>query len=150
MINSANTSFANDKVYTYYGVSESIVKGKYTEDEWNAFYESTLEPLAISWSQEFSYKIFSQREIDFGNAVAFVADRLSYMSTSSKINMINAVKELGVLKKGQISEILNIESPPDADEYLQSLNYVNSKIASEYQLGYIKKPKEEGGEPTNE
>jgi HK97 family phage portal protein len=146
MINSTNTAYANEKVFQYFGVCEAVIKGKYTEDEWNAFYESVLEPLAIQFSQEFTYKIFSQREIDFGNSIVFVADRLSYMSTQSKISMITAVKELGVLNKGQLADILNIDAPPDAEEYLQSLNYVNSKIASEYQLGYIKKPKEEGGE----
>lgn len=56
------------------------------------------------------------------------------MSMTSKVNMINAVKDLGVLTKGMIADILNLESPPDADKILQSLNYVDSNIANQYQL----------------
>ena len=36
-----------DKVYSYFGVNEAIIKSRYREDEWNAFYESVLEPLAV-------------------------------------------------------------------------------------------------------
>jgi len=34
-----------DAVFRYFGVNENIIMGNYTEDEWNAFYESTIEPL---------------------------------------------------------------------------------------------------------
>ncbi|MBR0599041.1 phage portal protein [Sinanaerobacter chloroacetimidivorans] len=146
LVDDKNTALAKDKVYTYFGVSEGIVKGKYTEDEWQSFYESVLEPLAISFSQEFTAKIFTQREIDFGNTVVFIADRLSYMNTKSKIDMIVAVKELGVLNKGQLAEILNLSPPPDAEEYLQSLNYINSKIANQYQLNNGKEGEKVDGE----
>jgi len=146
LVDDKNVALAKDKVYTYFGVSEGIVKGKYTEDEWQSFYESVLEPLAIQFSQEFTAKIFTQREIDFGNTVTFIADRLSYMNTKSKIDMIVAVKELGVLNKGQLAEILNLPPPPDAEEYLQSLNYVNSKIANQYQLNSGKKGEKVDGE----
>ena len=53
---------------------------------------------------------------------------------TSKVNMINSVKDLGVLTKGMIADILNLETPPDADKILQSLNYVDSNIANQYQL----------------
>ena len=47
------------KIYNYLGLTESIVNSSYTEDEYAAFYESTLEPIAIALSQEFTAKVFN-------------------------------------------------------------------------------------------
>ena len=134
LVDDKNSKLVNEQVYTYFGVNENIVKGTYTEDEFTAFYEGILEPLALQLSQEFNFKLFSQREINFGNEVVFVADKLSYMSMTSKVNMINSVKDLGVLTKGTIADILNVERPADADKILQSLNYIDTSIANQYQL----------------
>jgi HK97 family phage portal protein len=134
LVDDKNSKLVNEQVYTYFGINENIVKGTYTEDEFTAFYEGILEPLALQLSQEMNAKLFSQREIGFGNEVVFVGDKLSYMSMTSKVNMINAVKDLGVLTKGTIADILNIERPADADKILQSLNYIDTSIANQYQL----------------
>jgi hypothetical protein len=134
LVDDKNSKLVNEQVYTYFGVNENIVKGTYTEDEFTAFYEGILEPLALQISEEMNAKLFSQREIGFGNEVVFVGDKLSYMSMTSKVNMINAVKDLGVLTKGTIADILNIERPADPDTILQSLNYIDTSIANQYQL----------------
>src|SRR5690606_30100703 len=41
MINAAQMKELRDSVFRYFGVNENIVMGNYTEDQWNAFYEST-------------------------------------------------------------------------------------------------------------
>jgi hypothetical protein len=134
MIDDKNSKLANEQVYTYFGLNEDIIKGTYDENKFQAFYEGVLEPLSLQLSQELNAKLFSQRELSFGNEIVLVSDKLSYMSMTSKVNMINSVKDLGVLTKGMIADILNLESPPDADKILQSLNYVDSNIANQYQL----------------
>lgn len=35
------------KIYDYLGVSEAIVNSSYDENQWAAFYESVIEPLAL-------------------------------------------------------------------------------------------------------
>lgn len=134
LIDKDNTDLVNKQVYTYFGLNEDIINGTYTENEFQAFYEGTLEPIAIQLSQELNSKLFTTNEINFGNEIVLVSDKLSYMSIASKIQMIDSVKDLGVLTKGTIADILNIERPPDADKILQSLNYVDTNIANEYQL----------------
>lgn len=141
-----NYTIVADKIYHLFGINKNIVIGKYTEDEWQAFYESILEPLAIQWSQEFTTKLFTSRELEVGNEVMFIANRLAHMNTKSKIDVVTTIKELGIASKGTIAEILNLPIPPDKDEILQSLNYINSKIANEYQLDLKKK----GGEDNTE
>src|SRR5690606_36291386 len=41
MVNAAQMKELRDAVFRYFGVNENIVMGNYTEDQWNAFYEST-------------------------------------------------------------------------------------------------------------
>ena len=134
LVDKDNTNLINEQIYRYFGVNEDILTGKFTENEFQAFYEGKLEPLAIELSQEFNAKLFSSKQIGFGNEIVLVGDKLSYMSINSKVQMINSVKDLGVLPKRTITDILNLESPPDADKILQSLNYVDTNIANEYQL----------------
>ncbi len=134
MVDDKQMALVKDKIYSYFGISESIIKGTYSENEWQAFYEGVLESLAIQLSQELTAKLFTSREIGFGNEIIFVTDRISYMSTASKISMINAVKDLGIITKGTLCDILNIERPSDADTIMQSLNYIDISIANQYQL----------------
>ncbi len=137
-INDKQTALVNQSVYSYFGLNEKIINGTYSEAEFQAFYEGVLEPLALKLAEELSYKLFTQRQIGFGNEVVLVGDKLSYMSMTSKVSMINSVKDLGVLTKGSIADILNIERPPDADTILQSLNYIDTNIANQYQLNQSK------------
>ena len=80
-------AFARDNLYKYFGVSEEIVSGKFKEEEYQAFYESVIAPIAIKLSQEFTEKIFTPKERGFGNAIVFEGNRLAYMSTASKVKI---------------------------------------------------------------
>lgn len=143
LVDNDSTNSAKTKIYNYFGISEKIVTGGFSDTEYQAFYESILETLAISFEQEFSAKIFSQRELDFDNKIAFIGDRLSYLSTDAKVKMTLALKELGVLNGDTLCNIFNLPSIPNGNIYLQSLNYVNKDIADQYQLGKEKTGGEE-------
>ena len=41
------TKEIDKKILSYFGISDGIVQSNYTEDEWNAFYESVLEPILL-------------------------------------------------------------------------------------------------------
>lgn len=150
LVDDASANSAKKKIYDYFGISEKIVTGTFSEDDYNSFFESVLEPLSIQWSLEFTSKIFSQRELDFGNEIAFISDRLSYMSVNSKVRMFTALKELGIINKESTANIFNLPIPPDKDTYLQSLNYVDTKIVNEYQLGEQKAGGEEEDDKTKQ
>ena len=126
------------KIYNYLGLTESIVNSSYTEDEYAAFYESTLEPIAIALSQEFTAKVFNDREQAFGNSIVFESGRLQFTSNKTKVSLIAQLAPYGLLTINQALEILNLPSVPDGDKRLQALNMIDQSIATEYQLG--KKP----------
>jgi hypothetical protein len=134
IIDSDNVALSQDKICNYFGMSSKILKGEFSESEWQAFYEQVIEPLAVQFSEEFSYKLFSPTEISFGNTVEFIGDNLSYVSVDSKTKMFVALKELGVLRKGDICKIFNLPTPPDPDRVLESLNFMDSTKITDYQL----------------
>ncbi len=123
------------KIYDYLGVSEAIVNSSYNEEQWAAFYESTLEPIAVQMSLEFTRKIFNEREQAFGNTIIFESGRLQFSSTKTKVNLIAQLIPYGLLTINQALEILNLPGVEDGDKRLQTLNVVDSLKANQYQLG---------------
>jgi len=134
-IDSEQLQAAKTKIYEYLGISEKIANSTYNEDEWAAFYESVIEPIAIQLSLEFTDKIFTPREQAFGNSVLFEANRLQFASTATKAALIKEVMPLGLLSINQALEILNMPGVPDGDKRIVSLNYVNADKADKYQMG---------------
>jgi len=135
------------KIYNYLGLTENIVNSSYTEDEYAAFYESTLEPIAIALSQEFTAKIFNDREQSYGNMIVFESGRLQFTSNKTKVNLIAQLAPYGLLTINQALEILNLPSVKDGDKRLQALNIIDQSIASQYQLG--KKPDKGGSDESD-
>ena len=123
-----------EKIYNYLGVSESIVNSSYDENTFAAFYESTIEPLATQMSLEFTRKIFSEREIAFGNEIVFESGRLQFTSNQTKVNLIKELMPYGLLSINQALEILNLPPVQDGERRLQTLNVVEASKATEYQL----------------
>lgn len=123
------------KVLSYFGLCEEIVQSKYTEDQWNAFYESVLEPISLQMSLEFTNKIFTSKEIYHGNEVIFTSNRLQYASNKTKIELIKSGNN--VVMVDEFREILNLEPLPDGkgQVLLQDLNHIDSDIANQYQVG---------------
>lgn len=128
------TQQVKNKIYDYLGVTEKIVNSSYTEDEFAAFYESTIEPFAVSLSMEFTSKIFTDREQAFGNSIMFESGRLQFTSNATKVNLIKEIMPMGLLSINQALEILNLPSIEGGEKRLQTLNVVDADRAIEYQL----------------
>ncbi|PEQ65546.1 phage portal protein [Bacillus cereus] len=122
------------KIYEYLGISDKIVNSTYSEDEWAAFYESVLEPLALQFSLELTDKLFTRREQVFGNSIIFEANRLQFASNATKTNIIKELMPLGLFTINQALEILNLPPVEDGDKRIQTLNVVNAEKADQYQL----------------
>lgn len=78
----------DNKILSYFGLNENIIQSKYNEDEWNAFYESVLEPIGIQMSLEFTDKIFTPTEKNYGHEIIFESNRLQYASNKTKIEIL--------------------------------------------------------------
>ena len=116
----------NRQICAYLGISSKIVSGEYTEDEFAAFYESIIEPFALQLSLECSRKC--------GADVRFTAERLDFASARTRISLLRNMMPLGVLTVNEARRLLSLPDVPDGDKRLQSLNYVHSDKADQYQL----------------
>ena len=88
-------------------------------------------------SYAFTNKIFSDEAIRKGNKIVFTANRLQYQSLDKKIRLLQQTLPYGIWSKDDVREILDLP-PIGGDEgakVLQSLNYVNTDKADEYQTG---------------
>lgn len=146
--NATQMNFAREDVYRYFGINEKIITGNYNENEWNAFYESVLEPLAVQMSLEFTDKIFTEREKGCGNEIVFATNRLQYASMPSKVSMVQALLPQGIITINEAREIFGFAAVDDGDERQVSLNFVKADKQNQYQVGdTVTKPKsKEGGE----
>ncbi|MBW5459010.1 phage portal protein [Clostridium sporogenes] len=123
-----------EKIYDYLGISESIVNSTYNEDEWAAFYESVIEPLAVQFSLELTDKIFTPREQAFGNSILLEANRLQFASNTTKTNILKELMPLGLFTVNQALEILNLPAVENGDRRVQTLNVVSTDIVDQYQM----------------
>lgn len=136
----------DNKLLSYYGINEAIVQSKYSEDEWNAFYESVLEPIGLQMSLEFTNKIFTATEIYHGNEIIFTSNRLQYASNNTKINLLRYANNLMMID--ELREVFNMEPLPNGEgqKVMQDLNHIDSNVANKYQVG----EENNEGDETNE
>ena len=127
----------NYNIFDYFGISEKIVDNSFTEEEWNAFYEGIIEARAIQMSYAFTNKIFKRQSIKDGHKIVFTANRLQYSTLTNKISLIKEAGALGLLTKDEAREIIELPQlgGEEGSKILQSLNYVDNKIANQYQGG---------------
>lgn len=135
MVDDKQMTVIEEKVFKYFNVNKNIIMSNYTEDQWNAFYENVIEPIAIQLSLEFSSKLFSDRAQGHGNEIIFEANRLQYASNTTKVSMVRDIMPLGILSKNEAREIFNLSPIEGGDEYIQTLNVVNAAKADQYQVG---------------
>ena len=110
-----------ERVYRYFGVNKKIITSDYTEDEYDAFYESRIEPFLIALSLELTRKIFSDREIAFGNEVWFESNRLQYSSAKTKISMV-ALVDRGLMTPNEYRALFNMAPYEGGDEFVLRLD----------------------------
>lgn len=133
-----------NNIYRYYGVNENILTSKAYGDEWEAFYESRIEPFLIALSLELTNKIFTDRERGFGNEIIFEANRLAYASTSTKMNMVNLI-DRGVLTINEYREILNL-SPVEGGD----IRVIRKEYTEAQNLNAVQEISREGGDAEDE
>ena len=135
--------FVQSKILDYFGVSEAVFTNSYDENEFNAFYESTIEPLAIQLSEAFSLGLLTENQLGRGEEIIFFSERLQYASWNTKVGAIEKLMGLGIMSLNESRNLLGLEPIEGGDRRLQSLNYVDADQANKYQVGEETQDKEE-------
>jgi HK97 family phage portal protein len=146
LIDADTLEFLNDKILNYFGVSSPIFSSNYSEDEFNSFYEQTIEPLAIQLSEAFSLGLLTDNEIKAGEQIVFYSERLQYASWNTKVTAIEKLMGLGIMSLNESRALLGLEPVENGDKRLQSLNYVDALKANQYQVGESEDLNNEGND----
>lgn len=135
-VNTSNQKTANymeqaefdKKIHRFLSCPAKICEGTATEDEIVSYIETRLEPLMLKIEQEMTVKCFSKTEFSFGNRIKVSYNKLENMTMKTKLEFINATRELGFVTKGMYGDLLGIDVPSEIrNEVLTSQNYIKSQ-----------------------
>lgn len=90
LLDATTLEFIDKKVFRWFGVSIPIVDGDYTAEQYEAFYQKTLEPIVKSFGQAFTKGIFTSHAAQgFKNQIVFYTKELIFMNTDQKIKLFD-------------------------------------------------------------
>lgn len=136
LVDADTLKFIDEKILRHFGVPLCILTGDYTKEQYEAFYQKTLEPLIISISQAFTRSLFTQREKSFGNKITLYPKDLIFMSTEQTLEMIRLLGDSGALYENEKRVAFGLKPLPElAGKRMMSLNYVDVEDAKKYQTG---------------
>lgn len=136
LVDEGTLKFIDEKILRHFGVSLPILTGDYTKEQYEAFYQKTLEPLIISFSQEFTKVLFTEGEKSHNNKVKLYAKDLIFMSIDQKINMVELLAPTGGMFENEKRVTFGLRPLPElVGKRYMSLNWIDATKANEYQTG---------------
>ncbi len=133
--------FIEGKVLKQFGTSLPILTGKFTEEEYQAYYERVIEPEIIGLGQAFSKTLFTVEELEAGHEIIFYGQKLLFTNTQNKIAVADILGNRGALTDNQLLELFGYPPFPGGDKRHKSLNFIDRDIANQYQMNQISKGK---------
>lgn len=138
LVDGNTLKFIDEKILRNFGVPLAILTGDYTKDQYEAFYQKTLEPIILSISQAFTKKLFTDREKAFGNKVCLYPKELIFMTVQQTLEMINTLAPTGGLFENEKRVALGLKPLPELEgKRFMSLNWIDAANADQYQVGKV-------------
>ena len=136
IVDEPTLKFIDEKILRNWGVPLSILTGDYTKEQYNAFYQKTLEPLIISISQAFTKKMFTSRERAFRNKIELYPKELIFMSVEQTIQMVTLLSNTGAMYENEKRVAFGLRPLPELEgKRFTSLNWIDANAANAYQVG---------------
>ena len=138
LVDEATLKFIDEKILRTWGIPLCILTGDYTKEQYEAFYQKSLEPLIRAFSQAFTKKMFTPRERSYGNEIKFYPEDLIFLTTTQKLELVNLLSPTGAIYENEKRAMFGLMPLPELEglRYM-SLNWVSADIAQDYQLGKI-------------
>lgn len=138
LVDKPTLEFIDSKILRNWGVPLCILSGDYTKEQYQAFFQSSLEPLIKTISLAFTKKLFTKREKAFGHRVELYPKDLIFMSVSQTLEMINILSPTGGLFENEKRTALGLRPLPELEgKRFMSLNWIDANKANEYQVGKV-------------
>lgn len=138
LVDQGTLKFVDEKILRNFGVPLAILTGDYTKEQYEAFYQKTLEPLIIAFSQAFTKKVFTEREKAFGNRVEFYPKALIFMTVQQTLELVNMLSQTGAMYENEKRVALGLAPLPELEgKRFMSLNWIDAQNADQYQVGRV-------------
>lgn len=138
LVDGDTLKFIDEKILRNWGVPLDILTGDFTKEQYEAFYQKTLEPLIIAISQAFTKKLFTDREKAFGNKVSLYPKELIFMTVQQTLEMINTLAPTGGLYENEKRVALGLKPLKELEgKRFMSLNWIDANNADQYQVGKV-------------
>lgn len=135
-VNRELMKFVVNIVYNYFGITEKIINNTATELEWEMFLKTSVEPIARQVEQEFTAKLFTKREQEFGNRLELDVFNLSISTLAAKTAYFNVAARQGVHNIDELREVVGYPPLPDGlgQMYRVTADTVDITKVNEYQM----------------
>lgn len=119
--NAAVTDRIIDRIYSFFNTNKKIVQSSWREDDWTAYYEAEIEPVAIQFGQVYSIRLFSRRERGCGNRIVFEASNLQCASLATKL-AFQAMVDRGAMLPNEWRATMNMGPIEGGDKPIRRLD----------------------------
>ena len=119
--NADHTDRTMARFYAAVNTNVKIVTSDFTEDEWNAYYESQVEPDVIQWGNEYTRKLFSRKKRSYGNYFVFESANLATASMATKLALREMV-DRGAMLPNEWRRVFNLAPIPGGDKPIRRLD----------------------------
>jgi HK97 family phage portal protein len=133
-IDAETLKFVENKILRWFGVSIPVLDGVYTDAEYSAFYNKTLELAVTALNQGFTMTLFSPTELSHGNEIVFYQNALELTDIKNKLAIMDTLGNRGAFSNNEARQLFGLPPIDGGDEYYTSLNFINVAIADQYQL----------------
>lgn len=136
LVDADTLKFIDEKILRNFGVPLAILTGNYTKEEYEAFYQKTIEPLVVHISNAFTKTLFTDREKAHHNKIKFYTKDLTFMTTTQVLEMVRLLGDSGALYENEKRIFFGLRPLPElTGKRMMSLNYVDINNADIYQIG---------------
>ena len=119
--NAAQMDRTTKRIFDLFNTNDAIVSSKYTEEQYNSYFDAEVEPVLIQLGGEYTRKLFTRRERVFGNESVFEASAWDSASISTKLNL-QAMVDRGALTPNEWRATLNLAPVPGGDDPIRRLD----------------------------
>lgn len=128
--NAAQMDRTVERIRSLFNTNGKIVQSNFTGDEWTAYYEQEIEPVAIDLNSNFTIRLFTRKQRSFGNKVVFGAINLTTASMSEKLGL-QAMVDRGAMIPNEWRAILGLAPIEGGDKPIRRLDtaVVNSIVS---------------------
>lgn len=138
LVDKPTLEFIDEKILRNWGVPLPILTGDFTKEQYESFYQKTLEPLIVSISQAFTKKLFTSRERSFGNEIKLYPKELIFMTVAQTLEMIKELSPTGAMYENEKRVALGLPPLPELKgKRYMSLNWIDANEANNYQVGKV-------------